>query len=375
MVNPGYDSPCFFYWIIIRFLSDTFGDGNNHMRNRKIIISLCIAGALFAAFSGYWFFAKQRQAVSINIISKDSKITLKDMKEYFSNNQFMSGTEDPNKYFSQTIANPNTVKFFKYLQMNIKAGNLDDHLKEVEKYLHSIMEQAKADEMFTLYKKFCNYEIELADKVQKWPHPRNPDELIRYLKDIHEYRRETFGSEIADAMWGIEVKGQEYNIRKGAIVHDANLYGIEKEKKLSLLKDEMWGTDPENAEEPPKTDPEKYTSYQEKQAIYQKDLQELPAEQRLEKIKEFRKEYFAPDQLARLEQVDAELEADRKREADYYSQEKAIMNNPGMTDAQKEEALRELQDNTFGDQAEAFRRRMNIQKNTNIKSLIHNSER
>lgn len=82
------------------------------------------------------------------------------MKEYFSNNQFMSGTEDPNKYFSQTIANPNTVKFFKYLQMNIKAGNLDDHLKEVEKYLHSIMEQAKADEMFTLYKKFCNYEIE-----------------------------------------------------------------------------------------------------------------------------------------------------------------------------------------------------------------------
>ncbi len=335
----------------------------NHMRNSKVIISLCIAGvALFVVSSGYWFFSKPKQAASDKIISKDSKITVRDMKEYFSENQFMSGTENPNKYFSQSIANPNTVKFFKYLQIHIKANSLDDHLKEVDKYLHSLMEPARADAMFALYKKFCNYEIELLDKVQKWPHPKNSDELIRYLQDVHEYRRSVLGAETADAMWGVEVKGQEYNIRKGAIVHDANLYGVEKEKKLSLLKDETWGTGPENIEGPPQTDPEKFASYQEKQAIYQKDLQELPAEQRLEKIKEFRKEYFSPDQLARLAQVDAQLEADKKREGDYYAREKAIMNNPGMTNDTKEEAIRELQDNTFGEEAEALRRRLNIQK-------------
>ena len=335
------------------------------MKNKKLLIGSCIAiVTLIAIVAGYFIFSEKNEDIPVNIISKDNKITVKDMKEYFSNNQFMSGTEDPNKYFSQTIANPNTVKFFKYLQMHIKASNLEDHLKEVEKYLHSIMEPAKADEMFALYKKFCNYEIELVDKMQKWPHPKTADELIRYLQDVHEYRRSVLGEETADAMWGIEVKGQEYNIRKGAILHDANLYGVEKEKKLSLLKDEMWGTGPENIEGPPQTDPEKYTSYQEKQAIYQKDLQELPSDQRLEKIKEFRKDYFSSDQIARLEQVDAELETDRKKEADYYAQEKEIMNDTSIVGDQKAEVIRELQNSTFGEEAEAFRRRLNIQKNT-----------
>ena len=335
------------------------------MKNKKLFIGSCIALlTLIAVVAGYFILSEENEDTPVNIISKDDKITFKDMKEYFSKNQFMSGTEDPNKYFSTAIANPNTVKYFKYLQMHIKASNLEDHLKEVDKYLHSIMEPTKADEMFSLYKKFCNYEIALAAKIQKWPHPKTADELIRYLQDIHEYRRGTFGAEIADAMWGIEVKGQEYNIRKGAIVHDANLYGIEKEKKLSLLNDEMWGTGPENIEGPPQTDPEKYTGYQEKQAIYQKDLQELPTEQRLEKIKEFRKEYFSPDQIARLERVDTELETDRKKESDYYVQEKEIMNDPSIAADQKAEAIRELQNSTFGEEAEAFRRRLNIEKST-----------
>jgi hypothetical protein len=173
------------------------------MKSKKFMIGLgAIIVTLIAIVAGYFIFSEQNEDIPINIISKDNKITYKDMKEYFSNNQFMSGTEDPNKYFSQGIVNPNTVKFFKYLQMHIKANNLEDHLKAVEKYLHSIMESAKAGEMFALYKKFCNYEIELLDKVQKWPHPKNPDELIRYLQDVHEYRRSVFGAEAADALWG-----------------------------------------------------------------------------------------------------------------------------------------------------------------------------
>lgn len=334
------------------------------MKNRKLLIGSFIAiVTLIAIVAGYFIFSEQNEDIPANIISKDNKISFKDMKEYFSKNQFMSGTEDPNKYFSQTTTNIDTVKFFKYLQMHIKAGNLDEHLREVEKYLHSIMEPAKAGEMFALYKKFCNYEIELANKMQKWPHPKNADELIRYLQDIHEYRRETFGVEIADAMWGIEVKGQEYNIRKGAIVSDANLYGVEKEKRLSLLKDEMWGTGPDNIDGPPQTDPEKFASYQEKQAIYQRDLQEMPEDRRLYKIREFRNEYFSPEQIIRLEQADEQIAAERKNEADYYAQEKAILNNPSLDNELKAEAIRELQDNTFGEEAEAFRRRLNIEKN------------
>ena len=283
------------------------------MNKRKLII---IAGGVIAMVIamavGYFFFSKSDEDIPVNIISKDNKITLKDMQEYFKSNQFMSGDEHPNQYFVQSIANPNTVKFFKYLQMQIKANNLEEHLKAVEKYLQSVMEPAKAAEMFALYKKFCDYEIEMTKNMQKLSHPKNADELIRYLQEIHQYRREIFGAEIADAMWGIEVKGQEYNIRKGSILHNASLYGIEKEKQLSALKDEMWGTGPESVEEPPQTDPEKFSRYQEKQLIYQRDLNELPDTDRREKIKEFRKEYFSSEQITRLEQVDQEMENNKK---------------------------------------------------------------
>ncbi|MGD0278935.1 MAG: lipase secretion chaperone [Smithella sp.] len=332
------------------------------MKNKKLLIGLCITIVLLlVAFTGYRLLHKRD--VPLNIISRDSKITLKDMKEYFRENKFMSGMEDPNKHFSETIANSDTIKFFKYLQTQISAGSLEDHFKEVEKYLHSIMDAKKADEMFALYKKFCNYEIELTNKVQKQPQPKNAAEMLSYLDDIQDYRRKYFGAEIADAMWGIEVKGQEYSIRKGAIVNDATLYGTDKEKRISALKDEMWGTGPDSVEDPPQSDPEKFAGYQEKQAIYQRDIQELPEDQRQEKIKEFRNEYFSSDQIARLEQVDEQINTEKKKEADYYAQEDAIKNDPSIDNDQKAQTIKALQDSIFGDDADAFRRRLNIKNN------------
>lgn len=331
-----------------------------------IIMSGLVIAAVTVITVGHFFFAESDEDIPVNIISRDNTITLKDMREYFKGNQFLSGEENPNKTFAESIANPDTVKFFKYLQMQVMAGSVEDHLKEVEKYLYSVMEPAKAAEMFALYSKFCDYEIDMANKIQKWSHPKSADDLIRYLREIHQYRREIFGAEIADAMWGIEVKGQEYNIRKGIILHNASLYGIEKEKHLSVLKDEMWGTGPENVDVPPQTDPEKYEKYQEKQFIYQRDLNEMPDADRRKKIKEFREEYFSSEQIARLEQVDKELEAEKKKESDYYLKEKDIMNNPAIDNEKKAEMIRDLQNETFGEEADAFRRSLNIQRSAKL---------
>jgi len=224
------------------------------------------------------------------------------------------------------------------------------------------LDPQKAIEMFALYEKFLDYEIGLREKSKSWSQPRTTEELLMYLQNIHDYRREIFGDEIADAMWGAEVKAREYSIRKNAVMFDKDLYGAEKEKRIGELKQEMWGTDAASLEDPPQTDPEKFSSYQERQAVYQKDLNEMTADQRLEKIKEFRQELFSPEQVARLEKVDEELEADKRKEDDYYAREKEIMNDPSLDDDKKTEIIKELQDNTFGDQADAFRRRLIINK-------------
>ena len=332
------------------------------MKKKKIIITILVI--LAVGIVGYIFYARQSRDVPVNIIGPSQKISIKDIKLFLKGFPAQSAGEDPRKYFSQEITNLYTVRFFKFIQMEIEFTNRDEHLKAVKAYMYSVLDPQKAEEMFALYEKFLDYEIGIHEKAKSWGQPKTADELLRYLRTVQDYRRELFGNEVADAMWGAEVMANEYTIRKNKIKMDQTLYGAEKEKRINELKEDMWGAGAASIEDPLQSDPEKFAGYQEKQVIYQRDLQELPAEQRLEKIKEFRKEYFSTDQIARLEQVDAELEADKKKEADYYAQAKAIMNNPGIADDKKEEALRELQDNTFGEEAEAFRRRLNIEKNT-----------
>ena len=330
------------------------------MTKKKIIILGVVALAVIII--GYALYSKHSKDVPVNIIGSEQKIKLQDIKMFFKGFPAQTINEDPRKYFSEEIINVYTVRFFKFIETQIEFTNREQHLKAVKAYLNTVLDPQRADEMFVLYEKFLDYDISLQEKTKSWGQPKTAEELLKYLQVIQDYRREVFGAEIADAMWGAEVKFNEYIIRKNSIKLDQNMYGAEKEKKIAALKEDMWGTKAASIEDPPQTDPEKFSSYQEKQAIYQKDLQELPEDQRMEKIKEFRKDYFSSEQIARLEQVDKELASDKKKESDYYAQEKEIINNPAIADDKKAELIRELQNDTFGEEAEAFRRRLNIEK-------------
>ncbi len=333
------------------------------MKNKKIIIAVLVI--LAVGITGYILYPKQQEDVPVNIVRSGKNIPVQDAKIFLKGFPAQSVNEDPRKYFSGDIVNLYTVRFFKFIQNQIEFTTREQHLQTVKNYLHSVLDPQKADEMFALYEIFLDYEIGIREKTKSWTQPGTTGELLKYLQNIQSYRREIFGDEIADAMWGAEVKAREYSIRKNGIMLDRNLYGAEKEQRLGALKEEMWGADAASIEDPPQTDPEKFTGYQEKQAVYQKDLSEMTAGQRSEKIKAFRQEYFSAEQIARLEKVDEELEADKRRESDYYAREKEIMNDSSLADDKKAEAVRELQDNTFGDQAEAFRRRLTINKKMN----------
>jgi lipase chaperone LimK len=333
---------------------------------KKILVAGLVV--LAVGIIGYMLYSKQSADVSVedstgHIMSTTRKIPVQDVKMFLKGFPAQSANEDPRKYFSREIVNAYTVRFFKFIQTSIAFTSMEEHLKAVKAYLQSILDPGKAEEMFALYKKFIDYETTLTEKAKSWGEPKTADEFLRYLQSIQDYRREMFGKEVADAMWGAEVKAHEYTIRKNSIKADANLYGADKEKRINNLKEEMWGADAALMEDPPQSDPERYEKYQEKQVLYQRDLQESSAYERMKKIKEFRENYFSSDQVAKLEQVDKEMEGERQREADYQAQEKAIMNDPGMGDEKKAEAIRELQNSTFGEDADAFRRRLNIQKN------------
>ncbi len=314
-------------------------------------------GMIFIAALGIYFFTEDDGVPDGYIISDKSAVTIDDVKATFKRIDF----EDRNNsdIFSDDVVNRYTFKYFKFLQKKFqKSKTLDEHINQVRNYLFSTMEPEEAEKLFRLYKAFLMYEKKLAEKLKSWGRPSNTGDSLRTLAKIHEFQKETFGEDIAVKFFGANIKAKEYPIRRSAIANDSSLYGAEKEKKIKELNDDMWGNEnssPSEARRP-------YDKYREKMQIYSRDLSELEGEEREARIKEFRKEYFSPEVQERLEKVDQLLVEQKAAETTYRQKESEVTGNPNLTEEEKQNKLKELQNEIFGNEADSFRRRENIRR-------------
>jgi lipase chaperone LimK len=292
------------------------------------------------------------------VIDKSYNIKLKDIETYYKSMDF--NEENVKEIFGENVINQYTLKFFQSMDEKFKdAKNLEDHLEKARLYLYSVMSSEEADKVLAVYKTYMNFQLSLAGKTKVWGSPTTPEEAIAYLHTLQEYRREVFGKENADALFGVSVKAQEYPIRRGVIIGDKDAYGAEKEKKLKELNKDMWGEEADSVEAYAKP----YTRYQEKLQIYKKDLDELGSDaEKQAKIRKFREELFTPEQVQRLDEVDRVIGDEKKREENYAAQESRIKSDPNLDKEEKEKKIRELQDETFGEEADAFRRRQAIEQ-------------
>jgi len=325
------------------------------MSTRQIVFIIVMITVVLLIFQ----LARKQDDTSIDseqVIPESRDITLEDIKINYSNIHFENDSVDT--YFSKDIINSYTIKFFKHLQRKYKDMPLEEHLETVRKYLMGIMNKNRAESIFALYKKFTMYEIKLTDEMRNWENPKSSTEMLRYLQNLQDFRRQYFGDEVADLLYGAQVKSQDYQIRRSAIMKNDELYGAEKEKKLQELNSKMWN----DSNDPMSSMREPYEQYQEKLEMYQKDLNELAGTEKEQKIDEFRKEFFTPEVIERLEKVDQQLSAEKVAEDKYRTASQDVMSDPNLTESQKEKKIKELQKQYFGDDAEAFRRREAIKE-------------
>jgi lipase chaperone LimK len=243
--------------------------------------------------------------------------------------------------------------------------DLADNLEKARKYLYSVLPPQQAGEMLDLYKKYLTIQIDLQSKIGKLVKaetpetPETPEEALGTLSRLQEHRRAVFGKEIADIIFGPSEKAEEYSLRRQMILGDNNMYGLEKERRLHILNEAMWGSETMPFDE----NLTPYARYQEKLMLYQKDLsKERPEAERAATLEQFRREIFTPEQLQRMEEADRSLAEEKKNEEQYFAQEKEIMNDPSLDQEGKESKIRDLQDKTFGEEADAFRRGQIMQK-------------
>lgn len=262
---------------------------------------------------------------------------------------------DIRKIFAEGLINSfTTMRFFKHLEYQFKdSANLGEHLDRVREFLFSEFSESEAQQLFETYRKYIECEIALADEFRSFGLVRTPEDALEILKRIQDFRRERLGEELADQLFGADVKAQEYAFRRAAIVGDNALYGPEKEELLKKLNEDMWGEEAEAVE----AYPNEYSRYREKLKIFDRDLAEITSEDaRQEKIREFRQQFFTPEVVQRLDEVDLQIARETQQETLYREKEKALLENTALTEQQKTERIQQLQDEMFGGEADAFRR-------------------
>lgn len=324
------------------------------MKNKKIIAG--IAAVVLLALVYFLYTRGGDGDVGANIIGAGAKVRAQDIQLNLKGIQFDNATIG--KFFSNSTITPFTVKFFKFLQRRFRDMDYEAHLRAVQEYLNQTMDPQRAAEMFELYKRFVTYEKNLADEAKGWSPPRTPQDAIKYLRKIQDYRRNFFGNDMADVLFGAQVKHQEYSLRKQSIIYNKDLYGVDKEKQIQKLRQDMWGEDAATIDSTMRP----YDNYREKLAVYDKDLGELNETDRKAKVREYREQYFTADQVARLDKVDEQLETEKRTEEDYRAKEQKVMSDPNLNQQEKEQKIQELQNELFGDEAEAFRRRETIRQ-------------
>lgn len=329
-------------------------------KNKVIIAVSAVIALIFVIIIVINMFSSNKELPKEYIISDRTSLSvLIDAlgKVNFSN-------EDTAKIFSKGIINPYTLNFLRELQWRFgkEDQTFESHFEKVCGYLKANVQIEDPDSLCDLYKKYVEYEVSLEEKLGAFGPITNAKEALEALRKMQEFRRDFFGSDIADALFVAEVKTQEYSIRRTAIVTDPELYGSEKLALLEDLNKRMWGDEADQVDSLTIMN-NNFNKYQESKQIYSRDMSEMGEAEKKQFDSMLRNNYFTPDVVAKFNEIDRQNEEQKKNEEQYYALEKQIINDPTISDHEKDEKITKLQKEIFGKEGwAAFKRRDAIKK-------------
>ncbi|MEW6777109.1 MAG: lipase secretion chaperone [Bdellovibrionota bacterium] len=152
-------------------------------------------------------------------------------------------------------------------------------------------------------------------------------------------RREIFGEEIAKLLFQHEDERVQFALALQAVKNDPDLSEEEKKKKAEELKA---GLDPETRERLFPYDA--HQDYRERLAKLKSDTAGLPPGEQAAKVRELRLEMFGEEATGRLEELDRVRE-ERAARMDLYAEDREkILTDSTLNDEQKKERIKKLQE-------------------------------
>ncbi len=232
------------------------------------------------------------------------------------------------------------------------ADGKEDFLEMIRIQLNNDFPSETAAKLMKIYAAYMDCELRLQERLITYDEPKNEEDMLFIANDMFAFRVEQLGEDLAERLYGQEHKITKYKIQNKKIYDNDSLYGAEKEMQLRLLAAEVFG---DNADENV-YDKTGESLYREKLSLYKKDFEEMDEQEKKDKIREFRLEYLAPEVVESIETAEAVTAAGRQKDLDYGAKEDVILNDPELNEDEKQEKIRSLQDEMYGDRADEIRR-------------------
>jgi len=178
---------------------------------------------------------------------------------------------------------------------------------------------------------------------------------------IKEKRREIFGDEDAQLVFGLEESKFDFNQKtRNFLKQTEGLSGEERLAKFDEIRKESFGGYYAAVTE---AEP-KYSVYEREQLFKEEDLGKLSGEEKSAAIRSMREKYFGKDGADRMDQVDRQLAKEKQDLTAYENAEgEFLKNNPGLPEKEREEKLMQLRVQHLGkEEAEAYTRREQYRK-------------
>ena len=211
--------------------------------------------------------------------------------------------------------------------------------------------QPGGEKLARLFAYYVRYEEHM--RSEKPPEDMSPEEQYEWVK---KQRRKIMGEEAASLIYGYEEARVGFQDKFQNFMKDTkDLPADERIAKYEEFRKEHYG----NYYQTIKENEPKFNTYDVELTLRKQQLSSMDASQRDARVREIRVSYFGEEAAKRMEAVDRQIQEEEQR-AEAYEEAKAklLESNPSASGAEKEAMLAQLRKEYFSDEeAEAMARR------------------
>ncbi|MBF0397725.1 MAG: hypothetical protein HQK78_13180, partial [Desulfobacterales bacterium] len=228
----------------------------------------------------------------------------------------------------------------------------DDFLSKVREHLMKEFSSETVEKIMKIYTLYLDCELELQQAMLAWEQPKNEQGWINLSNKIYEFRKTKLGNDLGEGLFGYQHKTVLFDIMTDKIHKDKSLYGSEKEKKIQMIAAKIFG----DAADSFLSDKNDETAYQQKLQLYKKDMDEMTEDEKRKKLRAIREEFFSTEDVKEMELAEEKIEKEKNRDQSYDLKKNEILKDQNLSKTEKEEKIKRIQDEIYGEMASEIRR-------------------